>query len=172
MNGFGKQHQLTAGCNKYDIKILAIQEHRQIFEDQEIKFEWNDEGTWLKVLVSANRDGTGGIGFFIERSVTKALKAVTKVCSRIIVAALDGNPQTTIIAVYAPTNAAPDEEKESFYKQLHDVLTTIPVHNILIVLGDLMLVLDTTYTNQIRACLARMLTIKRQMKMVNFCKTS
>ena len=136
LNGSGKQHQLTAGCNKFDIKILAIQEHRQIFEDQDVKYEWNDDGTWLKVLISANKDGTGGIGLFIERSITKSLQSVTKVCDRIIIATLDGNPQTTIVAVYAPTNAASDEDKESFYKQLHDVLTPIPVHNIVIVLGD------------------------------------
>ena len=136
LNGSGKQHQLTAGCNKFDIKILAIQEHRQIFEDQEVKYEWNDDGTWLKVLISANKDGTGGIGLFIERSITKSLQSVTKVCDRIIIATLDGNPQTTIVAVYAPTNAASDEDKESFYKQLYDVLTPIPVHNIVIVLGD------------------------------------
>ena len=77
MNGSGKQHQLTAGCNKYNIKILAIQEHRQIFEDQEVKYEWNDEGTWLKVLFTTNKDGTGRMGFFIERKVTKILQAVT-----------------------------------------------------------------------------------------------
>ena len=42
----------------------------------------------------------------------------------------------TIIAYYAPTEEAEEEEKDEFYKQLEEIRTT-PRHDVLMVIGDL-----------------------------------
>ena len=42
----------------------------------------------------------------------------------------------TIIQVYAPTNAAGDDEKDEFCEQLQQVFDAIPEHDRKIVMGD------------------------------------
>lgn len=52
-------------------------------------------------------------------------------------AEFDGNPGSTVIVVYSPTNVAPSEETEKFYEDLRNVLRDLPAHNFLMVLGVL-----------------------------------
>ncbi|CAF0980581.1 unnamed protein product [Brachionus calyciflorus] len=135
LRGSGKEYQLTTGCNKQKINIITIQEHRHKF-DEEIKFTWNNDETWLKAFASAREDGNGGIGFLIDKKTANSLRQVDKVTERIIIAHFDGNPQLTIVACYAPTNLASKNAKETFYQDLKNTLAKIPPHNIVIVLGD------------------------------------
>ena len=44
---------------------------------------------------------------------------------------------TTIIQVYAPPSASSEEEADSFYDQLQQVITTTPSKDILTIMGDL-----------------------------------
>ena len=48
-----------------------------------------------------------------------------------------GNPGSTVIVVYSPTNVAPSEEAEKLYEDLRNVLRDVPAHNFLMVLGVL-----------------------------------
>ena len=43
----------------------------------------------------------------------------------------------TIIACYAPTEEAEEEEKDEFYEQLEEEIRTTPRHDVLMVIGDL-----------------------------------
>lgn len=52
-------------------------------------------------------------------------------------AEFDGNPGSTVIIVYSPTNVSPSEEAEKFYEDLRNVLRDVPAHNFLMVLGIL-----------------------------------
>ncbi|KAJ4927670.1 hypothetical protein JOQ06_015475 [Pogonophryne albipinna] len=47
-----------------------------------------------------------------------------------------GNPVTTVIVVYSPTNVAPSEEVEKFYEDLAKAVRDVPAHNFLAILGD------------------------------------
>ena len=49
---------------------------------------------------------------------------------------LHRNPQITITSAYALTESARLESKDSFCDELHTVISSIPVHNFVIVLGD------------------------------------
>lgn len=48
-----------------------------------------------------------------------------------------GNPGSTVIVVYSPTNVAPSEEAEKLYEDLRNLLRDVPAHNFLMVLGVL-----------------------------------
>ena len=50
---------------------------------------------------------------------------------------LDGNPKTTIICAYSPTNDASEEDIDQFYTDLRALTENIPLHNFLILSGDL-----------------------------------
>ena len=43
----------------------------------------------------------------------------------------------TIVACYAPTEEAEEEEKDEFYEQLEEEIRTTPRHDVLMVIGDL-----------------------------------
>lgn len=43
----------------------------------------------------------------------------------------------SVIVCYGPTNDAADETKDKFYQQLQKEIDCIPVHDLLIIMGDL-----------------------------------
>ena len=50
---------------------------------------------------------------------------------------LDGNPRTTIICAYSPTNEASEEDVDQFYADLRSITENIPQHNFFILAGDM-----------------------------------
>ena len=42
----------------------------------------------------------------------------------------------TLVSAYAPTLASPEDAKDEFYEQLDRVLTSVPYHHKLILMGD------------------------------------
>ena len=59
------------------------------------------------------------------------MKVVPTKSKRILVAEFDGNPKTSIIVFYAPTNCAKEEDIEEFYTELRNALQEVPAHNFL-----------------------------------------
>ena len=47
-----------------------------------------------------------------------------------------GNPQTTVISAYIPTNVNEEHDTEIFYTYLTSLIRLIPKHNELIIGGD------------------------------------
>ena len=47
-----------------------------------------------------------------------------------------GNPTTTVLVIYAPTNSAEVNVVEEFYRALKHTLQDFPAHNFLTILGD------------------------------------
>ena len=48
----------------------------------------------------------------------------------------NGNPWTTIISCYSPTNASDEMDVITFYNELSSLVQHIPKHNIVIISGD------------------------------------
>ncbi|XP_029285461.1 craniofacial development protein 2-like [Cottoperca gobio] len=78
---------------------------------------------------------TGGVGLLLSSRARKALLRVHYHTNRILSADFDGNPVTTVIVVYSPTNVAQAEEVEKFYEDLATAVRDIPAHNFLAILG-------------------------------------
>ncbi|KAJ8384046.1 hypothetical protein AAFF_G00211780 [Aldrovandia affinis] len=79
---------------------------------------------------------TGGVGLMLGSLARKALRWVYHHTDRILIAEFSGNPVTTVIVVYSPTNVAPPEEVEKFYEDLATAVRDVPAHNFLAILGD------------------------------------
>ena len=54
-----------------------------------------------------------------------------------MVATFNGNPKTTVISCYSPTNCSEELEIQNVYHQLTDSIKNIPKHNVLIIGGDM-----------------------------------
>ena len=131
-------NELIHHMDTYNISIVAIQEHRRVHSD-ELLYKHMDKH--LVVTASAWRNtaqaATGGVGLVMNSAAEQVLCDVNKISDRIIVATFAGNPETTVIVVYSPTNVrAHTEAVDEFYEQLRNAIDDIPPHNFLVVLGD------------------------------------
>ena len=62
-------------------------------------------------------------------------------------ATFTGNPELTLISVYAPTNCKENEEvTEKFYSQIRENMGQTPQHNLLLVLGDFNAKISSAHT--------------------------
>ena len=103
--------------------------------------EYRTVGSGYFVISSAWRNAAqaanGGVGLLLGRKAKKALLDVKRISARILRAEFDGNPRTTVIVAYSPTNVAEECEVEEFYTTLRNTLQDIPAHNFLGILADM-----------------------------------
>ena len=65
-----------------------------------------------------------------------AIENVERISTRIMIGNLQGNPRTTVISCYSPTNVSDKNETANCYTELSALTRSIPRHNILIIGGD------------------------------------
>ena len=133
-----KRQELVHTFGRSRIDILGIQEHRIIHSDT-VQYEAFQEGTNL-ITTSAWRNtqnaSCGGIGALLNNMAFRSLAGVTSFTQRILIMNFAGNPATTVIVTYAPTEAADSEIAEEHYKNLLKAIKTVPAHNLLVIIGD------------------------------------
>ena len=102
-----KAAELEQRNNLAGIEILGVQEHRMIHDDP---IEFRKIGTSYLVTSSGWRNdqqsSQGGVGLLLGKKAKKSLLDVKRISKRVMVAVFDGNPKTTVIVIYAPTNTA------------------------------------------------------------------
>ena len=115
-----------------------MQEHRFI-HDEELSFS-KPSPDYTLITSSAWKNSTnaaqGGVGVLLSNKAYKAYISADKISSRVLVITFSGNPMTTLIVCYSPTNSSPEEEVTSFYNDLADVISNVPPHNVLLICGD------------------------------------
>ena len=131
------REELVSNFIEYNIDILGLQEHRLI-HDEPVRYE-NILGSTI-ITTSATRNSAGaaygGVGIVLSSQAKSSLSGVRPYTERILIANFQGNPATTVIVNYCPTNVADDEIIEGHYDQLRSAIDSIPAHNVLIVVGD------------------------------------
>ena len=78
-----------------------------------------------------------GVCFLLSQKALDNLLEITSISARIIKLELEGNPKTTVICVYCPHNASPESDVEEFYTTLRSIVERVPLHNFLVIAGDL-----------------------------------
>ena len=130
--------ELNHAATKYNLSTIAIQEHR-LFHEETLKF-WELSKDYTMITSSATKNqrnaSIGGVGFVCKNKYLNSITKTEKISSRILRIDLKGNPATTILSCYAPTNMANDIVAAEFFDKLSDAIEDIPLHNILLVCGD------------------------------------
>ena len=125
--------------NDANIEILGVQEHRIILQDPN-NIEYKTIGSSFFIISSGWRNeaqaSQGGVGALISKRAKRALLDAKRITDRILRVEFDGNPKTTVLVAYAPTNATEQRVVEEFYSDLRNTLQDIPAHNFVTILGD------------------------------------
>jgi exonuclease III len=139
LNGNTQLNELTASASHYQHDIVCVQEHRFFHDNISIK-QHPTGNSWTLFTSSATKNNVnasiGGVGFLLSPKAQHSLNNIESISPRIIVASFRGNPKSTIICCYSPTNVAPEEEVERFYQDLSSIMRQIPKHNVTILGGD------------------------------------
>ena len=130
----GKLQQVLREMTNYKVEILCVSEAR-----------WTDSGRRIlasghTIFYSGRTDNLhrGGVAVIVMRKVEKTLLEWKPVNDRLMKVRFNSKfAKLTIIACYAPTKEAEEEEKDKFYEQLEEEIRTTPRHDALIVIGDL-----------------------------------
>ena len=115
--------------------IICIQEHRDIHYDILIKEK--PYSNWKLITCSTWKNSVnasiGGISLLVNSRAYSSLSNIETISPRIMVATFHGNPNTTIISCYSPTNVSEELEVEQFYMELASLTRHIPKHNMLVI---------------------------------------
>lgn len=120
-----------------NINILGVQEHRICHESS---IEYHVIEGYQLITSSAWRNdaqaAVGGVGILLCETARNSLCSVQSTSPRVMCTTFSGNPATTIIVAYSPTNVAGVAEVEKFYDSLRAAIQDTPKHNFLSILGD------------------------------------
>ena len=135
----GRLDELVANAISHSIDIIAIQEHRFFHPNEDRKY--HTIGSHQLVTSSAWKNSVnstvGGVGFLLSSKAIDNLLKVDPVSPRIMVLELKGNPKTTIVCAYSPCNTSSLDDIDDFYTTLRSTIEQVPLHNFLVIAGDL-----------------------------------
>ena len=131
-------NELVNSMEKYNLQVVCLQEHRLLHEESVKYHALSPNNTLITSSATLNNSNAaiGGVGVALTNNNLNCLLSAESVSSRILVLTFSGNPVTTIICCYSPHNQSPEDEVESFYEQLSQVMEQIPAHNVVFLCGD------------------------------------
>ena len=125
----GYQEAVAREVLRYNISVAGITEAR-------IPVSGECSVDQYTLYHTGGRNRMNGVALFLNSKVSSSLIEWSPISNRILMARLrhrHGN--ITILVVYAPTEAATENDKDSFYNQLKPLISAIPLHDQLLVLG-------------------------------------
>ena len=134
-----EQHKRIEIANLFNtnkINIMGIADHKIVHSDENILTERLDNCTLITSSAwrNSNNAASGGVGLIVSKAVESALCNVETINERIICAHFNGNPTTSIVVHYSPTEGSVDAEEH--YANLANVVNSLPKHNIILLIGD------------------------------------
>ena len=116
--------ELTASATEQNIDILCVQEHGLCQSDIELKHHDCSNGcTFISASACKNSTNStiGGVGILLSPLAIRSLNSIEKNNPKIVTATFNGNPCTTTISCYSPTNVS----DESYAIDLYDGLSSL-----------------------------------------------
>ena len=135
LNRIGQLPELTASAVKHRIDIICIQEHRYT-HTEDIKYHNTGNG-WTLATVSAWKNSVNAMVGGVGPRVLKTLNSIERIKPTMMTATFNGNPRTTIISCYSPTNVSEETELVAFYDELSSLVRSILKHNVLVIDRDM-----------------------------------
>jgi hypothetical protein len=139
--------QVLKEMDNYQLDILGVSECR-----------WTGSGkittaTGSTMLYSGHPDShTHGVALIISKHKANTLLEWEPVSERLIRARFNSKYcKLTIIQCYAPTNEATDEDKDEWYEQLQRLVSKVPQHDMLLIIGDMNAKVGNNNTNYEKA---------------------
>ncbi|KAI8484907.1 hypothetical protein Bbelb_373140 [Branchiostoma belcheri] len=87
--------------------------------------------------VKAGQRAVHGVGVILHPDTAKNILSIENISERIVkIQVKEEQEATSIIQVYAPTEAYAIEEKENFFEKLDDSISSVPDTDNLVVMGD------------------------------------
>ena len=135
----GRLKELANNTMLQNIDIVAVQEHRFHHPDRRIKYHQVESFNLVTSSATKNSANASvvGVGFLLSAKATNNLLSVESISPRILVIELVGNPKITVICVYSPHNGSSLDEIDEFYMTLRQTVQQVPLHNFLVIAGDL-----------------------------------
>ena len=96
--------------------------------DETVKYNTIGHSTLITTSAWKNDQGASTGGILLNKRSINSLCEVISHSERILISTFHGNPATSIIIIYSPTNSSEDEVRRA--------IETIPQHNVLIIIGD------------------------------------
>ena len=137
-----KTDELCYKLNQFGGEITGIQETKIKHEKDRRKMVNSYSATFWYTLYTVSawendqQAATGGIGLMLGKTSHELLIGVERISDRIMRADFRGNPAMTIVVAYAPTEAAEEFDKDTYFGQLRSTLEAVPPHNLLALLTD------------------------------------
>ena len=131
--------EIALEAKNKNLDIIAIQEHRICHEDPVLCWDLSQHHTLITTSAWKNsiNASTGGVGLICHNKYFNLITSVEKVTDRILKVVFTGNPTTTVLSCYSPTNTpVMTEAASTFYNKLSDTIDSIPKHNFLLMCGD------------------------------------
>ena len=128
-----KKFQLGKAFDDYGLEVLGVTETHMAGSGTEIL------GNGSVLVYSGRNDGIrrGGVGLVLSKKMKNTLISYTPVSERVMTARLHSKHiNISVTVVYAPTEDAECVVKDNFYRELNDVQSGLPTHDIKLVLGD------------------------------------
>ena len=128
-----KMYQLEKGFDEYGLELLGVTEtHMPGSGTQSL-------GNGAILIHSGRSDGVRreGVAVVLSKKMKNALISYSPVSERVMTARLHSKHiNISVTVVYAPTEDAESSKKDEFYRELNDVQSGLPMHDIKLVIGD------------------------------------
>ena len=139
LNSEAKMGEITSCAEKEGIDVLCIQEHRIFHEEIAIRHHKMGKG-WMLLTSSAGKGSNNatirGVSILLSPKIYQALNKIESINARTLIASFNGNPSTTVICCYSPTNTSDENDVKEFYYDLAELVEAIPKHNLITIGGD------------------------------------
>ena len=165
-----KTAQVLKEMERYCLDILGVSECR-----------WTGSGRITNsngsVTIYSGHESihTHGVGLIISKEKVNTLIEWDPISPRLIKARFFSKYcKLTILQCYAPTNEADSEEKADWYEQLQSIVSQVPQHDMLLIIGDLNSKVgsDNTSNERVMGTHGCGIINENGEKLIDFCATN